>query len=403
MNFKVSSFRRISGIISMSVNFGSICWFVRRLSYMKNVGLSTVRVIVPDRFAITNKCVIIDSFHTLPLDKIAAPSCETSCESVPATPENIVIVGYGQIGRSFEQILNAANAKVKICEIGKHDDDEKFFDDWGSLGISFDDVDFVIVAVKAYHLKSAVESVPPALRDKLVFVQNGLGIEEVVDGVDGVRNAIYGVLFLSAKDMESGGTMVVAKPSHFYGGKAGEFVALLNRGREGFAAEPESNDVFLKVKLMKGVVNVVYNAICTIWQMPVKSTYNRFGREKIEAMVREVVTVLNSHYGREVLGFEEALATINTIRETWANEVPTTYKEFWGEIKPGESFSGLDIRDKIPEGPMLTEMDHLLGFIVKEGEKRGISIPVCVDVHEMLKQLEGWISEIKGKVGGIVS
>lgn len=318
-------------------------------------------------------------------------------------PKNIVIVGYGQIGRSFEQILKSAGANVRIREIREHDDDEKFFDDWGSLGMSSDDVDFVIVTAKTYHLKSAVESVPPALRDKLVFVQNGLGIEGIVDGIDGVRDAIHGVLFLSAKCMESGGAMVVAKPSYFHGGKAGEFAALLNKGREGFAVEPENDDVFLKVKLTKGIVNVVYNAICPILQTPVKSAYGRFGKEKIEAMVKEVVTVLNSYHGREVLGFEEALATVDAIRETWANEVPTTYKELWGKIKPGESFSGLDMRDKIPNGPMLTEIDHLLGFIVAEGEGRSIPIPVCKDVYEMLEEIEGWIREIKSGVFGAVS
>lgn len=336
------------------------------------------------------------------MNKAAAPSCVSSCESATTAPKNIVIVGYGQIGRSFEQIFKAANSNVKIRETGQHDDDEKFFDDWENLGISFDNIDFVIVAVKTYHLKSAVESVPPALRGKLVFIQNGLGIEEIVNGIDGVRNAIHGVLFLSAKDMESGGAMVVAKPSHFYGEKADEFVALLNRGREGFAVEPESNDVFLKVKLMKGIVNVVYNAICPIFQAPVKNTYDRFGRGNIEAMVREVVTVLNSHYGREILDFEEAFATINAIYEAWANEVPTTYRDLWGKIKPGESFSGQDVRDKTSGGPMLTEIDHLLGFIVREGEKRGIPIPVCKDVYETLGQLEGWIDEIKRGVFGVV-
>ncbi len=325
-----------------------------------------------------------------------------------APTKTVVVLGKGDIGKAFTDMLDTAGAHVQALEINPAVRGDNVSRDWAGVeaklqaeGRSLHDVDYVIVTVLAGILPQVVNQIPMRLRHKLVFVQNGFGYDKTVEAIAGVRYPTYGALYISVKE----GHVEQLMPSPFHGPRADELAAIFNEGvsdtNPPFAAAAADARAFLVTKLMKGIINTYYNALCPIYQADVEITYDSFGIERTTAMAEELAMVINAIHGEDIITGEMALAGIQKARHgPWKNEAPTTYYRFWGYKIP-KNVQGMSMEDleKIPKLEPGTEfpnqIDFMLGYIIAQAKALGLidEIPVCVEVYRDLMTLKNFLVE----------
>ena len=301
---------------------------------------------------------------------------------------SVAVLGAGAVGCFYGGMLARAGHEVTLIgrtlhvdafrKTGLHFEGLKF-DEHIAVKASIDPdavrgARLVLFCVKSTDTETAATQIAAHLDANAIVLnlQNGVDNTERIVARIG-RPVIPAVVHVATEMRGPGhlkhhgrGDLVIGAP----GGKpdAGQ-AALLERIRAAFVAAgvPVTvSDNVAGALWGKLVVNCAYNAISAIGQLP-------YGRMVTGAGVREVMTdvvgeVLAVATARGVAMAPDTLAKVLGL----ADSMPTQY-----------SSTAQDLARRRP-----TEIDHLNGYVVRQGESLGIPVPANRALHALVKLIE---------------
>ena len=289
----------------------------------------------------------------------------------------VAVVGAGAVGCYYGAMLARAGFAVTLIGRARHveairRDGLRFLsgdlDERIAIGATTDiaavaKAGLVLFCVKSSDTDSAAAAMAQHLKpDAIVLnMQNGVDNAERIRAH--TRNTVMPMLVYTAASMPEPGTV-----KHTGGGSL-----VIGRGGEDIAAVFEAAKVPVKIAddidselWIKLVMNCAYNAVCALTGTP----YGRMvaSPEVRAVMVRAVDEVM-------------ALAKAKGIRLP-ADLADTTIK--LARVMPQTmSSTAQDIAKGRP-----TEIDHLNGYVVREGLRLGVATPVNTTLHALTKLLE---------------
>ena len=235
-------------------------------------------------------------------------------------------------------------------------------------------VDLIIVLVKSFHTRQAIESASAIIGEQTVVMslQNGLGHEEVLADVVGRHRVIAGKTY-------TGG--VVLAPGHIIAGITGketligELNGTLTERVQGIAAAMNQAGLITTVShsIMgvmwdKLLVNVATGALSGITRLPYGALYQV---PEVEACA--IAAVAETMAVAKASGIP--LATTDP-RAPWvkaAADLPDVFK--------ASMLQSL-------EGGSITEVDYVNGAVVRQGARVGVPTPVNQALVACLKGIE---------------
>jgi 2-dehydropantoate 2-reductase len=301
----------------------------------------------------------------------------------------IAVVGAGAIGCYFGGLLARAGANVTLIGRRKHVDPIK---QNGLLFQSGDrqeriaitarediaavrDARLILFCVKSTDTDNAAKAMAPHLADDAVILSLQNGVDNVERIRSRVKNPVICGLVYAAAQMagpgwvrHTGGGDVIIGWSGERGGKEsdqwllGEIATLLvSAGLRVTISEYIEADLWTKL-----VMNCAYNAICAL-------TGARYGQmvamPEIRALMRETVDEVSQVAHAKGVRLPENI--IDAVIKL-ADAMPQTISSTAQDILNGRR----------------TEIDHLNGFVVRQGEALGIATPVNRTLNALMKLLE---------------
>ncbi len=300
----------------------------------------------------------------------------------------IVIVGPGAIGSLFAALLSKSKAGHEVWILDKDPQRAKRL---SSSGIKVEGVfdfkvkvkassrpqdigkaDLIIIAVKSYDTESAVNSIPPLLKEetKVLTIQNGVGnLETITEVVSGER-ALGGVtshgatLIKEAHIRHAGsGETVIGRPD---GRIFGDLRSIANVFNEAKIKAKMSKDI-KSVIWSKLIINVGINALATITRLRngqlIKSERTK---EILRQSVSEAVKVAKRK-GIKLL-YDDPLQKVESVCAATSSNICSMLQ---------------DINLKRP-----TEIDFINGAISRHGRSLGVKTPVNDMLFAIVKTIE---------------
>ena len=243
-------------------------------------------------------------------------------------------------------------------------------------------VDLIIVLVKSYHTRAAIESAGPLIGENtlVMSIQNGLGHEEILAEVAG-RNRV-----LAAKTYVGG---VFLAPGHIISGSKGKPTYIGELDGQLTPRLQAVVDEFNKANLPatastniygtmwdKLLVNVSTGALCAITRLPYGWLYK----------VPEIEETALAAVAEGI-----AVARANNIK--LVSEDPKYFWDLAAEGLPAEFKTSM--LQSLEKGE-ITEVDFINGSVVRWGERSGIATPVNKTLVALVKGIENW-QEIFGR------
>lgn len=226
------------------------------------------------------------------------------------------------------------------------------------------DQDLIVIAVKQYQLPSIIPTLLK-IRDEtpLLFVQNGMG------HLDLLHQLPHKTIFVGTVEH---GVKKIGYNQITHTGIGRTNIALFRGEQEKLSEFPLSShpnfpfqfhDNYEEILQSKLIVNAIINPLTAIFQ--VKNGVlleNPHFRKLMKKLHLEVVSVF------ERISVEDSLAQVESIC-----------------LQTKENTSSM-LKDMM-EGRQ-TEIDAILGYILKEGKKKGKFIPLTETIYQMIKGLE---------------
>lgn len=244
-------------------------------------------------------------------------------------------------------------------------------------------VDLVIVLVKSFHTRSAIESALPIIgKDTMVMsIQNGLGHEEILADVVGRDRVLAAKTYVGGVFLEPGHIISSTKGKQTY---IGELDGQLTPRLQAVV------DEFIQAGLLttasaniygtmwdKLLVNVATGALCGITKLPYGGLYSV---PEIEACALAAVA--------------EGLSVAKANDITLTSDDPGYFWQLAAEgLPPGFKTSMLQSLEKGEK----TEVDFINGSVVRWGERAGIPTPVNQSLVACIKGIELWMADYAGK------
>ena len=238
-------------------------------------------------------------------------------------------------------------------------------------------VDLIIVLVKSFNTREAIEHAGPIIGDETVILslQNGLGNEEIIEEVVGKEHVIGGRTFAGGSVLGPGHVIVSTTGKETYIGEldgsatdrvsriAGEFK------RAGLLISVSSNIV--GIMWDKLLVNVATGALCGITRLPYGGLYKM---PELRECALEAVS--------------EGIAVAKASGVRLSTKAP---EEAWFKASEGlpEDFKP-SLSQSLEKG-VRTEIDFINGAVVRYGEKCGIPTPVNKTLVASIKGIEYWM------------
>src|SRR6266545_131067 len=305
------------------------------------------------------------------------------------TWSRIAVVGAGAIGCYFGGLLARAGANVTL--IGR----QKHVDPINRNGLLFQSADFqeriaiaatgdiaavsgarlVLFCVKSIDTDDAARQMAPHLADDAVVLSLQNGVDNLERIRSHVKNEVVCGLVYAAAQMPAPGCVkhtggcdvIIGRTSEDRGDTSDQRVlqeiAALFTGAGFRVKMSDYIDAELWTKL---VMNCAYNAICALSGAP----YGRMVampeiRSVMREAVKEVSQVAHARGVRLPDNIVEAVIKL-------ADAMPTTMSSTAQDLLKGKR----------------TEIDHLNGFVVRQGEALGVATPVNQTLNALMKLLE---------------
>jgi 2-dehydropantoate 2-reductase len=234
--------------------------------------------------------------------------------------------------------------------------------------------DLIIVLVKSFHTKEAVENAGPIMGDETVILslQNGLGNEEIIGEVVGKEHVLGGRTFAAGSVLAPGHVVAstAGKPTYI-----GELDGTTTERVIRIAEEFERAGLLITVSpnivgIMwdKLLVNVATGALCGITRLPYGGLY-----KLPELMDCALEAVAEGIAVAKAIGVQ--LSTKNP-REAWCKASEGLPEDF----KPS-------LLQSLEKG-LRTEIDFINGAVVRWGEKCKVPTPVNRTLVACIKGIE---------------
>lgn len=308
----------------------------------------------------------------------------------------IVMLGAGALGSTIGGTLAMANNEVyfvdmwkehvdKINAQGLHMTDET--NDWyvkvdaRTNGEGIDEADLVIVLVKSFATKSAVEQLKNTNvigKNTLVMsLQNGLGNEETIASVVGEDNVISGKTYVGGRLIEAGYISAGVKGKWTYIGELnGEKTERIQKVCDVFNEAGLLCEVSDNIKGLiwdKLLINVAAGALCGITRLPYGPLYE-------EEYIKDVA----------VDAIQEAINVAKAAGVKLKSEDPE-YPWYAASEGLPATFKTSILQSLELKRP--TEIDFINGSVCEWGEKYNIPTPVNKTLVACVKGIEKFILE----------
>jgi 2-dehydropantoate 2-reductase len=305
----------------------------------------------------------------------------------------VCVLGAGAMGSSIGGLLADAGSEVYLIDtwaehvhamnsqglklrVGSVDRTVKVRAATGCRGIG--QAGLIIVLVKSYHTKEAIEHADPIIGDKTVIMslQNGLGNEEIIGEVVGKEHVVGGRTFAGGSVLAPGHVIANTTGKQTYigelDGTTTERVIRIAEEfkRAGILITVSSNIV--GIMWDKLLVNVATGALCGITRLPYGGLY------KVPELMDCALEAVSE--GIAVAKASGVKLSMKDPREAWFKASEGLPEDF----KPSLSQS--------LEKGLRTEIDFINGAIVRLGEKYKVPTPVNKTLVAGIKGIECWMT-----------
>ena len=301
----------------------------------------------------------------------------------------VCVLGSGAMGSSIGGLLAGAGSEIYLIDtwaehvnvmnsqglklrVGSSDRIVKVRAATDCRGIG--QADLIIVLVKSFNTREAIENAGPIIGDKTVIMslQNGLGNEEIIEEVVGKEHMLGGRTFAGGSVLAPGHVVANTTGKHTYIGELdGTTTQRVIRiaeefKRAGLLITVSSN--IIGIMWDKLLVNVATGALCGITRLPYGGLY-----KMPELMDCALEAVAEGIAVAEAIGVK--LSTKNP-KEAWFK----ASEGLPGDFKPS-------ILQSLEKG-LRTEIDFINGAVVRCGEKCKVPTPVNKTLVAGIKGIE---------------
>lgn len=307
---------------------------------------------------------------------------------------NIVIMGFGELWQWFYDILKGTNSNVYVVSVsGKNDKIYKEsnivpYNRYEWFPISYDAIDAVLLCWRTDQLDDIKTLIPkkifPKIINKVVSFQNGFGVKEKLIQVFG-KSPARCIPNLSFKRYD--GTTInlnFAKTSPIKWDKhiqnLMDTINTYTTQKYGKVAFEAVNSIALhRAWEYKAFMNTILNSLCVVYKWDVSSAIHQFtaefGQNALDIWSKEISEVLN-------MGLHPILITntgevnhyLHQMIEKFAHEKPSTYNQYY--------------KSSLLRGKVLSEDEHLLGYIIQQAKKYAIDAPISTELWQRMKNIE---------------
>jgi 2-dehydropantoate 2-reductase len=282
---------------------------------------------------------------------------------------------------TWAEHVNAINSQGLKLRVGSSDRTVKVRAATDCRGIG--PADLIIVLVKSYHTKEAIEHANPIIGDKTVIMslQNGLGNEEIIEEVVGKEHVVGGRTFAGGSVLAPGYVIANTTGKQTYigelDGTTTERVIRIAEEfkRAGLLITVSSNIV--GIMWDKLLVNVATGALCGITRLPYGGLYKM--PELMDCALEAVSEGI-------------AVAKANGVKLSTKDP-----KEAWFKASEGlpEDFKP-SLSQSLEKG-LRTEIDFINGAVVRCGEKCKVPTPVNKTLVASIRGIEYWMTHYAKK------
>ncbi len=316
--------------------------------------------------------------------------------------QNIVIMWFGELWQWFYDILKETNSNVYVVSVsGKNN---KMYEEAGIhpynryewFPVSYKNIDAVLLCCRTDQLEAVKTLIPkeifPKVVDKLVLFQNGFGIKELSARIFG-KNIARCIPNLSFKRHDGKNIILTFAKTSPIKWMEKENIKNLIDTLNNYTSREFGKYLFEWVDSIalhrqgeyKAFINAVLNSLCVVYFGNVKQSIQKFiqefGIDALDTWAKEIGKVIN--IGLKGSVFEtnvgEVKYCLDTMIEKFANEKPSTYNQYY------------DLAPK--RGKVLSEDEHLLGYIIAQARKHNISIPLSTEIRNRMKNIEEEINK----------
>jgi 2-dehydropantoate 2-reductase len=234
------------------------------------------------------------------------------------------------------------------------------------------DAEMVIICVKSYDTRSAVESAEVLVGEdtSVLTLQNGIGNIEIIQEVISPDKVLGGITSLGATLLHTGHIRHAGMGETMIGRLDGKIVISMRRIREVFqkAGLPTKLSRDIKGLLWsKLIINAGINALTAV-------THLKNGQllefEGTHGILRQAVTeaVKVAKKKRIRLAYDDPLAKVESVCEATGGNVSSMLQDILKKKR--------------------TEIDFINGVIVRQGQSMGIDTPVNKTLADLVKTIE---------------
>ena len=228
-------------------------------------------------------------------------------------------------------------------------------------GENVETYDVVLISTKSYHLEGAIEDIRPYVGDKTMVLPllNGIAHLDVLTEAFGAEKVIGGLCFIETT-LTQDGKIVQTSPIHnfVFGERNGEKTARILQLEEAFSGtkanfslseniEQEMWHKYLFITSMSGITSLFRSPIGPIREQ-------EHGWKTIDCLVHEAAAIMDKIGAPLASGAMEA--TLGRMKEI------------------GHGMKSSLQRDM--EKSLLTEGDHLFGYLLENAEQLGLETPI---------------------------
>ncbi|MFA5117107.1 MAG: 2-dehydropantoate 2-reductase [Candidatus Omnitrophota bacterium] len=300
----------------------------------------------------------------------------------------IAIVGPGAMGCLFAAFLSRSKAEVWVLDRNK--ERAKIIEEqgitvegasgsWqaklraGSQGSEIGKVDIIIICVKSYDTKEAIESAKALIDENSIVItlQNGIGNIEVLSEVVGAERVIGGVTNQGSTLLGPARIRHAGKGDTVLGRIDGKIPVELREVREVFNKCGLETRISRDIKSLlwsKLIINVGINALTSITGLNNGRLVEfEATRQILRDAVTEAVKVVKKK--RIKLIYDDPLAKVEAVCEATSANVSSMLADVMNKRR--------------------TEIDFINGVIVRQGMSMGIPTPVNWVLTNLVKTIEG--------------
>ncbi|MDD4908590.1 MAG: 2-dehydropantoate 2-reductase, partial [Candidatus Omnitrophica bacterium] len=300
----------------------------------------------------------------------------------------IVIVGPGAMGCLFAAFLSRSKAEVWVLDRNK--ERAKIIEEqgitvegasgsWqaklraGSQGSEIGKADVIIICVKSYDTKEAIESAKALIDENSIVItlQNGIGNIEVLSEVVGAERVIGGVTNQGSTLLGPARIRHAGKGETVLGRIDGKLPVELREVREVFNKCGLQTRISRDIKGLlwsKLIINVGINALtCITGLNNGRLVEFEATRQILRDAVTEAVKVVKKK--RIKLIYDDPLAKVEAVCEATSANVSSMLADVMSKRR--------------------TEIDFINGVIVRQGMSMGIPTPVNWVLTNLVKTIEG--------------